>query len=108
MTIQQQQNENKTMAQILSLSPVEFTVYIRRIEVDQVPKGEEAEWLRELYQRKDKRFDQLLNQETELSELDQAKRQILDTPINSKCNNNNHYYTCSYNHFVKTCLSRGA
>jgi lysophosphatidic acid acyltransferase/lysophosphatidylinositol acyltransferase len=83
MTIQQQRNENKTMAELLSLSPVEFTVYIKRIEVDQVPEGEEAEWLRELYQKKDKRFEQLL-QGNELLEIDQAKRQILDTPIKSK------------------------
>lgn len=84
MTIQQQRNENKTMAELLSLSPVEFTVYIRRISVDQVPKEREAEWLRELYQRKDSRFKQLLNGAGDGEIVDNAKRQVLDVPINSK------------------------
>ena len=86
MTIQQQRNENKTMAELLSLSPVEFTVYIRRISVDQVPTEREAEWLRELYQRKDSRFKQLLNGAGDGEIVDNAKRQVLDVPINSKCN----------------------
>ena len=60
MTIQQQNNENRSMTYLLSLNPVEFTVFIKRRQVSDIPVGQEADWLREIYQEKDIRFEKML------------------------------------------------
>ena len=48
------------MTYLLALNPVEFTVFIKRRQVADIPVGGEADWLREVYQEKDKRFENML------------------------------------------------
>lgn len=85
MTIQQQNNENKAMSYLLSLNPVEFTVFIRRVNLTEIPDGNEAEWLRELYQRKDHRFEHMLNNDLKsIFKEENVKIQSLDVPHKSK------------------------
>ena len=83
MTIQQQNNENQSMTYLLALNPVEFTVFIKRRQVADIPVGGEADWLREVYQEKDKRFENMLNNDLEKI-MKNEKVQTLDVPKNSK------------------------
>merc|ERR1712168_856834 len=81
MTIQQQRNENRSMLDLLNLRPVTFTVFIKRIPLDGVPVNDEALWLRENYQEKDRRFRLILNgHEEQLG----VKEQPLPVPTASK------------------------
>jgi len=82
MTIQQTNNENKSMMDLLNLRPTEFTVYIRRIPISDVPVDQESTWLRENYQQKDKRFESMLTGNEE--QLEGVKLQNLPVPTASK------------------------
>ena len=83
MTIQQQNNENQSMTYLLALNPVEFTVFIKRRQVSDIPVGGEADWLREVYQEKDKRFENMLKNDLNKI-MKNEKVQTLDVPNNSK------------------------
>jgi len=83
MTIQQQNNENQSMTYLLALNPVKFTVFIKRRQVADIPVGGEADWLREVYQEKDKRFENMLKNDLEKI-MKNEKVQTLDVPHNSK------------------------
>ena len=83
MTIQQQNNENQSMTYLLALNPVEFTVFIKRRQVSDIPVGGEADWLREVYQEKDKRFENMLKNDIDKI-MKNEQVQTLDVPNNSK------------------------
>lgn len=86
MTIQQQRNENLSMFDLLNLRPAHFTVFIKRIPLSTVPQDKEADWLRENYQEKDKRFKLILDQDfDQLMQQNGVKKQHLPVPTNSKC-----------------------
>ena len=82
MTIQQTNNENKSMMDLLNLRPTEFTVYIRRIPISDVLVDQESTWLRENYQQKDKRFESMLTGNEE--QLEGVKLQNLPVPTASR------------------------
>ena len=82
MTIQQTNNENKSMMDLLNLRPTEFTVYIKRIPISAVPVEQESTWLRENYQEKDRRFESMLTGNE--SQLEGVKLQDLPVPTTSK------------------------
>ena len=82
MTIQQTNNENKSMMDLLNLRPTEFTVYIKRIPISAVPVEQESTWLRENYQEKDRRFESMLTGNE--SQLEGVKLQNLPVPTASK------------------------
>jgi len=85
MTIQQQRNENLSMFDLLNLRPAHFTVFIKRIPLSTVPQDKEADWLRENYQEKDKRFKLILDQDfDQLMQQNGVKKQHLPVPTNSK------------------------
>ena len=83
MTIQQQRNENRSMLDLLNFRPVTFTVFIKRIPLDAVPVDNEANWLRENYQEKDRRFQLILNGQED--QLPGVKEQFLPKPNANKC-----------------------
>ena len=82
MTIQQTNNENKSMMDLLNFRPTEFTVYIKRIPISAVPTEQESTWLRENYQEKDRRFESMLTGNE--SQLEGVKLQNLPVPTSSK------------------------
>ena len=70
------------MMDLLNLRPTEFTVYIRRIPISDVPVDQESTWLRENYQQKDKRFESMLTGNEE--QLEGVKLQNLPVPTASR------------------------
>ena len=71
------------MTYLLSLNPVEFTVFIKRRQVSDIPVGHEADWLREIYQEKDIRFEKMLKNDLDQI-LSNEKVQSLEVPHYSK------------------------
>merc|ERR1719454_1153948 len=73
------------MLDLLNMRPAEFTVFIKRIPVSDVPLGSEVAWLRENYQQKDKRFKMMLNGDLEeVIKTNNVKLQKLVTPTGSQ------------------------
>ena len=94
MTVKIEGETDKRMGDVLSQKPVIFHTFIRRLKFDDVPADKEADWLRSLYQEKDKRFEQLKNKNS----LDgfvpsfppsdtPVKAQSIKLPRASKCEN---------------------
>ena len=92
MTVKLAGDTDRKMSEVIARKPVVFHCFIRRIRPEVVPEGAEADWLRDLYQEKDKRFQILKETDT----LDNyvpsfpaagtiAKEQKLPKPVLSKC-----------------------
>ena len=80
------------MTEIIAGRPITFHCFIRRITSDLVPEGTESDWLRTLYQEKDKRFELLLKNNSLENYTPQfppnaniVKEQKLDVPKGSTC-----------------------
>jgi len=91
MTVKLVGDTDRKMSEVIARKPVVFHCFIRRIRPEVVPEGAEADWLRDLYQEKDKRFQILKETDT----LDNyvpsfpaagtvAKEQKLPKPVLSK------------------------
>jgi hypothetical protein len=91
MTVQLEGNIDRKMTQVIARKPITFHCFIRRLDPSIVPDGNEANWLRDLYQEKDRRFKVLL-ENSNLdgykpkfpSESDHVKEQFITQPIQPK------------------------